>query len=130
MRCFALFVLMLLAGCASSASTVTPNSVIEGFRDAGLAVANVTTTEVLLAEVQNAAPSCQGARFDVEGDNGARVVVCGQVGDAEKVAKYYTELGNSNALFFSHVERRSGLVFQMNGGLPAETFQQYVAALP
>jgi len=129
MRRLAMFVLALLVGCAATAPLDTPDSVLEQFRSAGLNVANVTTSEVLVAEIANALPSCAGARFDVEGDDGARVVICGKESEAEKLATYYTSLGESSPLFFSHVERRGGLVFQMSGSLPAETFQKYVAAL-
>lgn len=129
-----LFTLMVFAlaacGAAPAAPAVTPDSTMAAFKAAGLNVNNVTTTDVLIPEVASAAPSCQGARFDVEGDNGARVIVCGSTGDAEKVAKYYTSLGESSPLFFSHVHTAGPLVFQMNGALDKALFEQYVAALP
>lgn len=118
-----------LAACAAQPA-LTPDQVIQRFRDAGLTVAHVTTSGELLPEVQNAAPSCTAHRFDVEGDEGARVVVCASEADAERVATYYTTLGESSPLFFSHVLRRGGLVLQMSGSLPAETFERYAAELP
>lgn len=128
---FALMVLALTAcGAAPSAPAVTPDAAMTAFKAAGLNVGNVTTTDVLLPEIANAAPSCQGARFDVEGDNGARVIICGSTGDAEKVAKYYTSLGESSPLFFSHVHTAGPLVLQMNGELDKALFDKYVAALP
>jgi hypothetical protein len=95
-----------------------------------LPVSNVTTTGVLPSFLESSLRSCQAARFDVDEDKGARVVVCGEQAQAELLASYYIELGRDNPLFFSHVERRGSLVFQMNGELPTETFQQYVAVLP
>lgn len=126
---FALLLLTLTA-CGASTPAVTPDSAMAAFKAAGLNVNNVTTTGVLIPEVANAAPTCQGVRFDVEGDNGARVIVCGSTSDAEKVATYYRSLGESNALFFSHVHAGGPLVFQMNGVLDKALFEKYVAALP
>ncbi len=122
--------LLALAGCAAAAPTITPDAVTKAFTAAGLAVQNTTTSDVLPEAIASALNTCQGARFDVEGDKGARVVVCSDTKQAEALATYYTELGKSSPMFFSHVERRGNLVLQMNGELPAETFQKYVAALP
>lgn len=123
-------VLVLLVACSASAPERTPQSVLDAFTTAGLTVNNVTTTDVLTPEVANAAPSCQGARFDVQGDDGARVIICGSEGDAEAVERYYVALGEATPMFFSHTHRAGSLVLQMNGALPVETFQRYVAALP
>ena len=71
-------------------------------------------------------------RFNVVGDDGARVVVCAQASESAKVATYYRTLGDTNAMFFSHVFEASGgrVVLQANGGLDAALVQQYADLLP
>ena len=120
--------LLLLAACGA-APPPSPASIVERFTAAGLAASSVTTEGVLPGPIAEALASCQGARFVVDGERGGRVVVCGDAGQAEALERYYDELG-ANPMFFSHVERRGGLVLQMNGEVPAETFAAYVGALP
>lgn len=122
--------LLLLAACAGQAPSISPDVAVRAFEAAGLSAANVTTTDVLPAPIASNLGSCQGARFDVEGDKGARLVICSDASQAETLAGYYEALGKDNPMFFSHVHRSGGLVMQMNGELPVETFQQYVEALP
>lgn len=123
--------LLMLSACGG-APPPSPDAILETFRGAGLTVADVTSADVLRPEVANAAPSCQAVRFNVVGDDGARVVVCAQAGDAAKVATYYRTLGDTNAMFFSHVFEASGgrVVLQANGGLDAALVQQYADLLP
>lgn len=129
-RIFAVALCLILSACAAAAPALTPEAAIKVFQSSGLPVTNVTTTDVLLPEVQNAAPSCQSARFDAKGEDGIRIVVCGSESDAAKVKKYYDVLGESNALFFSHTFQRGNVMLQGSGGLDKALFDSYVAALP
>ncbi len=131
-RMMIVLLVLVLAACGAPATAApSPDTVLEAFRAAGLTVDNVTTTDALIPELQSAAPSCTAYRFEVGvEDNGGRVVSCTATSDAEKVAKYYTALGESNALFFSHVHSKGPLVLQMNGAIDKSLFEQYVAALP
>jgi hypothetical protein len=123
--------LFVITACGTpTAPTLTPEAVLNAFEAAGLNVTDITTTDIIPAAIANALPTCSGARFNVEGEQGARVIICSDRADAERLATYYETLGNENPLFFSHVHRDQGVVLQMNGSLPAELFQQYVAALP
>lgn len=130
MRWMSLAPLLLVLVACDGTAPPNPEAIMQRFRDAGLAVNNVSADGALVPEVQQAAPSCVATRFDVAGEQGARVVVCGQEAHAQAVERYYVALGESSPLFFSHVVRRGGLVMQMSGSLPAETFAAYMAQLP
>lgn len=123
--------LFLLAACGAPATpTLSAEAAIDAFEAAGLAVTDITTTDIIPAAVANALSTCSGVRFNVQDEQGARVIICSDRADAERLATYYESLGNENPRFFSHVHRDQSVVLQMNGALPVELFQQYVAALP
>jgi methyl coenzyme M reductase alpha subunit len=128
MQWLVLGLLVVLSGCA--AADVTPEASVAAFAAANLAAANITTTDVLPTMIANGLASCSGVRFAVEGDKGARVIICSERTQADGLATYYRELGAASPLLFSHVHQDGKLVLQMNGELPAELFAQYVAALP
>jgi hypothetical protein len=130
------WLVMLVAGLAfcacSTGPAPTPEAVLDGFRAAGLRVENVVTTgDTLLPNLQLLAPSCTDLRFEVGMEtHGGRVVTCEAASDAATVARFYRDLGNTNASRASHIRREGALVLQMDGAVERSLFDQYVAALP
>lgn len=131
MRFAVVLLFLALAACGGSSPPVTPQAIVDSFAAAGLPTDNISTEDVLIPEVQNSAATCNGLRFEVDADgNGMRVIICGNVRDAERVARYYTDLGDASPLLSSHAERRGTLILQGNGAISHDVWQQYVAALP
>jgi hypothetical protein len=120
---------VLLTSCASP--SVTGDDVVQAFKAAGLEAEN---TQPMTKDDYGAAPYlCTGTRFYIPslGENkGGRILVCDNAADRDAMANFYTELGQSSALFFSWVFVKGNVVVQINGDLPEEQAIKYEAAIP
>ena len=107
-----LIVAAILAAC-SSAPSLTPQQVIDGFKKAGLPVGEA---RVIATQDYGAAPKvCDGMVFPltVLKDANGRAFVCKSNEDRDRLANYYRDLGKASALFFSHVYVKGSVVLQL-----------------
>lgn len=125
---------LVLAACGAQA-TIAPDDVIAKFKAAGL---EAEQSSAMDAKAYGMAPLlCQeGARRflipSLGEDNGGRLFVCNDAGDAAKLKTYYDELGKASALFHSWTYQKGGIVLQLNGSLDqakADAYGKVVAGL-
>jgi len=74
----------------------------------------------------------EGKRFYIPslGENaGGRIMSYDDQGDLEEMKKYYDDLGEESAMFFSWTMAHENILIQINGDLPEEKYEEYKAAL-
>ncbi len=126
---------MLVSPIVVSAQTPPPklanaDAVIVAFKAAGL---EAESPRSLTRKDYGAAPFvCKGLRFLIPSlgeDAGGRAFLCPRKADGDRLAKYYTSLGEQSAILFSHVFQQPPYLVQINGDLPDEQAAKYETAL-
>lgn len=119
-------------GIPNSAYTKwTSPQLISVFKKSGLEVGNprpMTKNDYGLAPMI----AVEGTRFFIASlcaDCGGRVLSFAKQEDLDATAKYYSDLGRSNAALFSWVHSRDNLLLQINGSLSEPKARAYAAAL-
>ena len=120
----------LLLGCGNN-EVVTANDVISAFEEAGL---EAQQPSKMTKDNYGMAPYlCEGTRFLIPslGENsGGRIFICDSINDLNALQKYYTELGEASALFFSWVFTNNNVLVQINGNLAEDIARQYEQVIP
>lgn len=110
--------------------TVSADPVIAAFKAAGL---EAESPAPMSRKDYGKAPFvCKGIRFLVPSigeDAGGRAFYCARKADRDRLAKYYTSLGEQSAELFSHVFVNPPYLVQLNGDLADEQAAKYEAAL-
>ncbi len=109
---------------------VTPQKVINSFKDAGLEAENPTK---MIPDDYGLAPMAdEGIHFFIPSlcsDCGGRVFYCKDIKRLEKLKEYYDELGKISAMFYSWTFINGNILVQINGDLPEEQARKYEAVL-
>jgi hypothetical protein len=108
----------------------TADAVIAVFKAAGL---EAESPAPLTRKDYGKAPFvCKGMRFLIPSlgeDSGGRAFYCARKADRDRLARYYTSLGEQSAELFSHVFVNPPYLVQINGDLADEQAARYEAAL-
>lgn len=126
-----LVVAFLLNGCGSSASSLTVDTVLESFKDAGLEVENpkeMTKDDYGMAPMK----AEEAKRFLIPSlgeDAGGRIFSFDNSKDLEQTKEYYDALGKESAMLFSWTATKDNILIQINGDLEEEEFEKYKKAL-
>lgn len=122
----ALIVLFILAACSPAAPTVTPESVLDAFRSAGLEAVAIDTPRDASLPV-----GCTMTRLSVpSAQTGGRVVVCASPVDVERVAGYPRTGGKSSTFPADWVFVKGSAVVVLDGATPENVAKRYEAAMP
>ena len=128
-------VLLLIGASAAVAQTpppkpTTPDAVIAAFQAAGLEAASPMP---LARKDYGKAPFlCKGVSFvmpSLSEDTAGRAFYCARKADRDRLARYYTNLGQQDPAQFSHVFVSPPYLVQLSGDLADEQAAKYEAAL-
>ncbi len=107
--------------------------ILDAFMAAGLDGADAVVME---ADDYGMGPFvCDGQQFPLlitrpdEEDAFGRLFICDDGADADKLAEYYTSIGESTAMLASHVFNDGRIVMQASASMERATWDQYEAIL-
>lgn len=121
---------LLLAACGGQTEHST-DDVVTAFKDAGLEADSPTE---MTKEDYGIAPmkADEGVRFLIPSlgeDSGGRIFSYSNESDLEEMKAHYDSMGEASALAFSWTAQQGNILIQINGDLPEEKYNEYVAAL-
>jgi|GEM_PF-2482860 len=108
----------------------TPDAVVAAFKAAGLEAES--PVPLARTDYGKAPFVCKGVRFEMPSlseDSAGRAFYCARKADRDRLARYYTSLGQQNPELFWHVFVSPPYVVQLSGDLADEQAAKYEAAL-